>query len=97
VFLAPDDYPVTYADVIAPREAVITLDGAVVETTRESFECSAYELMRIPLESGNDGVHVLEGSEPIGVQVIGHASYTSYQYPGGLNVSEIAPKPRKPR
>ena len=97
VFLAPDDYLVTYADVIAPSGAVITLDGAVVEANSEPFECSDYALVRIRLESAKDGVHVLEGSEPIGVQIIGHASYTSYQYPGGLNVSAIAPAPRKPR
>lgn len=96
VFLAPDDYLVSYADVIAPAGTVIKLDGRVAETKRETFECSGFELLRIWLDSSQGGIHVLEGSLPIGVQVVGHASYTSYQYPGGLNVSVIAPEPTLP-
>jgi hypothetical protein len=96
VFLAPDDYLVSYADVIAPAGTVVKLDGRIAETTRDTFECSGFELLRIWLDSSQGGIHVLEGSLPIGVQVVGHASYTSYQYPGGLNVSVIAPEPTLP-
>jgi hypothetical protein len=29
----------------------------------------------------------------VGIQVVGYGSYTSYQYPGGLNLTLIAPPP----
>jgi hypothetical protein len=96
VFLAPDDYLVSYADVTVPTGTIVKLDGRVAETKRETFDCAGFELLRIWLDSSQGGIHVLEGNLPIGVQVVGHASYTSYQYPGGLNVSEIAPAPTLP-
>jgi hypothetical protein len=36
---------------------------------------------------------VLTASVPVGLQVLGYGEYTSYQYPGGLNLSQIAPAP----
>ena len=29
----------------------------------------------------------------VGIQVMGYGEYTSYQYPGGLNLAQIAPPP----
>jgi hypothetical protein len=96
VFLAPDDYTVSYADVIAPSDADVLLDGEPVSEEPEYFECSPYKVLRVWLDQSRGGIHLLEGTKPIGVQVLGHASYTSYQYPGGLNVSEIAEPPVEP-
>src|SRR5690349_21054173 len=96
VFLAPDDYLVNYADVIAPSDATVSLDGAEVDEEPEYFKCSPFKVLRIWLDQSRGGIHVLESNEPIGVQVLGHASYTSYQYPGGLNVSEISEAPEQP-
>jgi hypothetical protein len=39
---------------------------------------------------------VMTGSTPFGVQVIGYGSYTSYQYPAGLDLALIAPPPPPP-
>jgi hypothetical protein len=36
---------------------------------------------------------VLVSDKPVGLQVMGYGSYTSYQYPGGLNLGLIAPPP----
>ncbi len=41
------------------------------------------------------GSHSLTSSKPVGIQVYGYGSYTSYQYPGGLNLRSIAPPPPK--
>jgi hypothetical protein len=38
---------------------------------------------------------VLTASAPSGIQVLGYGAYTSYQYPGGLNLGRIAPVPVK--
>ena len=96
VFLAANDYVVNYADVIAPSGAVIEVDGKVVTAEREPFSCSSYEVVRVWLDQSGDGIHVLEASEPVSVQVLGHAFATSYQYPGGLNFSEISEAPPRP-
>ena len=41
------------------------------------------------------GQHKLESDTPVGLQVYGYGNYTSYQYPGGLNLKRIAPAPPK--
>ncbi|MCH2108483.1 MAG: IgGFc-binding protein [Polyangiaceae bacterium] len=95
IFLAPEDYKSIYADIIAPVGTTISLDGDELTTTREEISCSEYEGLRVLLR-GNDGIHRIEASAPIGVQVVAHALYTSFMFPGGLNVTEIAPAPRAP-
>ena len=53
-----------------------------------------YAVYRVALAAGaNGGAHLLEASEPVGLQVIGYGRFTSYQYPGGLNLNLIAPPP----
>jgi hypothetical protein len=38
---------------------------------------------------------VLTSGKPVGLQVMGYGAYTSYMYPGGLDLSQIAPPPPK--
>lgn len=92
VFLAPGDYDVSFADVVGPAGAELTLDGVVVTKTSEPLS-SGYVTTRVELGPGNGGAHVLTASEPVGLQVIGYGTYTSYQYPGGLNLGLISPAP----
>ncbi|MCA9620027.1 MAG: hypothetical protein KC731_13470, partial [Myxococcales bacterium] len=54
-----------------------------------------YVIERVPLGASTGGVHVLEGDAAFGIQVTGYGSYTSYYYPGGLNLGVIAPPPPK--
>lgn len=93
VFLSPDDYDKSYADIVGPMDAVLTLDGQAVTETPTAIS-SGYGVWRVPL-AGNDGSHVLESDKPVGLQVLGYGDYTSYQYPGGLNLGLIAPVPVK--
>lgn len=95
VFLAPDDYPVNYVDVVAKPGTKLTLDGSEVTISGDAL--GDYEVTRIKLGAGPSGVgaHVLESDKPFGIQVLGYGSYTSYHYPGGLNLSAIAPPPAK--
>ncbi|KYF53589.1 hypothetical protein BE04_33035 [Sorangium cellulosum] len=97
VFLAPSDYDESYVDVIQPLDATIMLDDAPVDVEPTPIgNGSGFGVARIPLGPGNDGAHVLTASAPVGIQVIGYGSYTSYQYPGGLNLVLIAPPPPPP-
>jgi hypothetical protein len=95
IFLAPTDYDVNIVDVIFPpeAEASIRLDGAGVSGAALDIPGSSYKIKRLRMGAGNNGAHTLTADKPVGIQVLGYGSYTSYQYPGGLNLKRIAPPP----
>jgi hypothetical protein len=95
VFLAPTDYARNYVDVIGPTNASVQVDGKPATGPTQSIG-SGYAIARISLGPGNNGAHVLTSSQPVGIQVVGYGSYTSYYYPGGLNLATIAPPPPPP-
>jgi hypothetical protein len=95
VFLAPDDYDVSYADVQAPMGANLTLDGAPVTQAWTGVGGGAFGVVRITLGPGMGGAHLLTADQPVGLQVIGYGAHTSYQVPGGVNLMPIAPPPVK--
>jgi hypothetical protein len=91
VFLAPDDYDQSFADLVIPDGTTVRLDGAPISATITPLG-SGYGVARVRL-ANNGGSHRLEADRPVGVQVVGYGAYTSYQYPGGLNLGRIAPVP----
>ncbi len=95
VFLAPDDYPISYVDVVLPDGASVKVDGAAVPAPKPLS--SGYSVSRVKLGAGAKGAHLLISDKPVGIQVMGYGSYTSYQYPGGSNLQSIAPPPPPPK
>ena len=94
VFLAPNDYPVQFADITAPVDADIQLDGAPLDAPWTMIGEGPYGVFRVDLtKSGKDGAHSLKAKQPVGVQVIGYGDNTSFQYPAGLNLKIIAAPP----
>jgi hypothetical protein len=93
VFLAPDDYDQNYADVVAPMNAMLMLDGNPVTATPTQVGSTGYGVFRIQLTNTNGGAHTLESDQPAGLQILGYGLFTSYQYPGGLDLLSIAPPP----
>lgn len=106
IFLAPTDFERNFADVVAPADAAVQLDGRPLDPEgsgsrllRGRADDGETELelriYRVGLDGGPGGVgvHELAADVPIGLQVVGHARFTSYQYPGGLNLNRIAPPP----
>lgn len=93
VFLAPDDYDVSYADLVMPLDAKVTLNGEPLTVTPKPVGSGEFGVARVKLGAGKDGAHVLESDKPVGMQVVGYGRYTSYQYPGGLNLKKIAEPP----
>lgn len=91
VFLAPDDYDVSFLDVITPMDAEITLDDAPLPATPVPIGSSGFGVARVRLGTGENGAHSLKANRSIGIQVLGYGSYTSYQVPGGLNLQPISP------
>lgn len=96
IFLAPDDYDFSYVDVIKPMDATVTIDGQPVAVATNPIS-SNFGIARVKLGPGNKGAHVLEATAPVGIQVFGYGAYTSYHYPGGLDLKAIAPPPPPPK
>jgi hypothetical protein len=95
VFLAPTDYKTSYVDIIGGSGVAVTLDGQDISSKLKAISGTSYFGGHIPLGQGKDGVHTLQASDPVGIQVIGYGDNTSYQYPGGLNLSAISAAPVK--
>ncbi len=93
VFLSPSDYSQNWMDVVLPTGTQLWLDGSRIQPASPRTIADGYEVARIGLTAGNGGAHTLEATKPVGVQVLGYGEYTSYQYPGGLNLALIAPPP----
>jgi hypothetical protein len=49
---------------------------------------------RVKLNGAAGGAHTLVADQPAGIQVVGYGTYTSYQYPGGLNLGAISQAPK---
>ena len=71
----------------------MTLDNQAVSAQPTAVGASGFGVLRIKLGPGNAGAHVLQANNPVGLQVMGYGSYTSYTYPGGLDLKYIAPPP----
>jgi hypothetical protein len=93
IFLAPNDYDVNYIDVVAPTDTQLTLDGTGATAKFTAVGVAGLGVARIKLAAGQNGAHVITGSKPFGLQVMGYGAQTSYQYPGGLDLKGIAPPP----
>jgi hypothetical protein len=48
---------------------------------------SGYGWAHVALAAANNGVHNASSATPFGIEVYGYGSYTSYMYPGGLNLT----------
>lgn len=95
VFLGPLDYDMNYVDVVMPNGTNVVIDGAPMSATTEAIGTSGYAVARVLLGPGSNGAHLLEADSPVGIQVSGYGSYTSYYYPGGLDLEAISPPPVK--
>jgi hypothetical protein len=95
IFLAPTDYAESFADILVPPGANVTLDGAALTGTSTMID-SGWSVVRQPLATTGTGAHDLESDQPLGLQIMGFGHATSYYTPGGLNLKLIAPPPPLP-
>ena len=90
MFHAPTTYTSNYVDITAPAGASVSLDGTAVTLT--PIGTTGFQLGRVTgLSAGpaNDGNHSITGTAPFGITVYGYGQYTSYWYPGGLNLTSV--------
>jgi hypothetical protein len=85
---APVNYAIGYADVVAPAGASVTVDGAPLDFFLPIGD-TGYAFARATLVGSLDGNHRLAADVPFGVTVYGYGDYTSYWYPGGLDLAPI--------
>ncbi len=87
-FLAPNSYDSNFVTVTAPMTAAITLDGAPLSQPLTAVGSSGWGVARVQLSKSQ--VHSMSSNSlPFGIVVYGYGSFTSYMYPGGLNLSKL--------
>ncbi|MBI5537435.1 MAG: IgGFc-binding protein [Deltaproteobacteria bacterium] len=96
LFLAPATYDQSYVNVIAPPGTAITLDGQPLAPSDfapigTGGTMSVARKLLAPTE-----VHKIESAQKFGIVVYGFGDYTTYMYPGGLDLERItaAPPPK---
>jgi hypothetical protein len=84
-FLAPTTYAISFVAISAPTGAEVLLDGAPVSGFN-TVGGTGYDVVNTSITGG---VHTMSSSMPFGIVVYGFGSYTSYMYPGGLDLQRI--------
>lgn len=88
-FAVAQGYDATYLDIVAPLGTKLTLDGVQPSASVTAIGNSSYATTRIPVPASPGMVHVLRGDVAFGAQITGYGSYTSYQYPAGLDARTL--------
>ena len=85
---APTNYDTSFANIVAPPNANVTVDGAPVAGFTP-IGATGFSVARIALSNAGDGNHLFAGDQKFGVMIYGYGQYTSYWYPGGLDLKFI--------
>ena len=86
-FLAPDTYTFNFVNITAPAGVTVTLDGTPVTSPAAApIGASGFTVVRKAIPGGS---HTITADKPFGIVVYGYGSYTSYMYPGGLNLNAL--------
>lgn len=87
-FLVPNTYPQNFINVVAPMGTALMLDNTPLRGS--AMDVSGYTVYTLPVSAGAHRVRST-GGQAFGIKVYGIASYTSYMYPGGLDLQIITP------
>jgi hypothetical protein len=90
-FLAPSTITYNYVNItkkVGAGSPVVYLDGAPVDESEFSNQIGSTDwgVARISIEGTH---HTIDCDQTVGIVVYGVANYTSYSYPGGLNLEAI--------
>lgn len=86
-FLAPETYTHNVVNVVTKTGAGISIDGAKIPANE--FVPIGGSGMSVARHVISGGTHTMSGDANFGIVVYGYGSYTSYMYPGGLNLETI--------
>ncbi|HEX5094896.1 MAG TPA: hypothetical protein VFX21_02730, partial [Acidimicrobiia bacterium] len=88
LFHAPTNYEANYLNVTAPTGATVNLDGAALPAGT-AIGASGFSAIQVPLDNSGNGNHVVTATARVGISVYGYGQYTSYWYPGGLDLTQF--------
>lgn len=86
VFVVPSTYTTSFVQLVTPRGARPFVDGRFFDVSRDVIEGTPWMAHRGRITPGTHTIR-LEDGQPFGVKVIGIAPFTSYMYPGGLDLA----------
>jgi len=89
-FLVPDTYARNFINVVVPDGARVRMDGVAFSGAIEPI-ASGFQLISAQIPAGRHHIEAVDESERIGIKIYGVAPYTSYAYPGGLDLARISP------
>jgi len=89
IFTASTTYDANFINVIAPSGTSVRLDGQPLSSEATAVGASSFSVTRVRLPKDGSGVHRIEGDAPFGLVVYGYGRFTSYMYPGGLDLKRI--------
>ncbi len=75
----------TTADMAAAQGAFASAQA----TSFTAIGASGFGVAKVPLSNTGNGTHAAESSMGFGITVYGYGTYTSYWYPGGLDLTTI--------
>lgn len=84
-FTTPSTYEGNFVNVIAPSGAPISLDDRAISTWTP-IEGTDLATARVSVSAGQ---HRMTGAATFGITAYGYATFTSYAYPGGLDLRVI--------
>ena len=88
LFHAATNWQANYVDILAPKNAVVTVDAVNVGNW-QPVGATNYQVAHVKLSNQNGGNHSVTGDVGVGISVYGVQSYGSYWYPGGLDLDVI--------
>lgn len=90
LFHAPTNYESNWVSVIAPLGATVTVGGTVIDgALYTAIGSSGFGVADVQLQGSPSGDYRASSNVPFGISVYGYGAYTSYWYPGGLNLTSI--------
>ncbi len=87
-FYVPDTYPSNFLNVVAPTGTVLTMDNQPLRGSMEAL--GGFTVYTLPIQAGPHRIRS-GASQQFGIKVYGIARYTSYMYPGGLDLNILPP------
>jgi len=87
-FVVPYTYTSSFVNITARAGAAIFLDERALSGSPSAIAGTPWVVWRLPINAGS---HLLrtESDAGIGLKVLGVASFTSYAYPGGLDLARM--------
>ncbi len=90
-FLVPETYTQSFLNVVVADGADLDLDGNPLVGATDTPTGTGLITRTISIAPGSHQLRAVDGRTRFGIKVWGVAPYTSYAYPGGLDLAPIEP------